>query len=269
MLSLEEPRVMGIVNLTSDSFYAGSRTEVSDVLNLVQDHIDEGADMVDLGAFSSRPGANEISEQEELDKLLPAIKHIHQTHPEIIISVDTYRSKVARAAIAEGAHIINDISAGDMDSEMFKTISDLGVPYIMMHMQGTPQSMQNNPQYKGNNPTFEIAKILSEKVLKLRSMGTKDIVIDPGFGFGKTIEHNFQILNHLEHFHILECPVLVGLSRKSMIYKTLMVPPEEALNGSSFCHTHALQKGAQILRVHDVKAAKELITLHQKMKTSE
>ncbi len=264
-MSFDQARVMGIINLTDDSFYAKSRTDVSRVLQQASKHMAEGADILDLGAFSSRPGASEVGIQNELDKLIPAIEAIKSEYPQAIISVDTYRSSVAKAVIAAGAHIINDISGGDMDSNMFKTIAELNVPYIMMHMQGTPQNMQENPKYISDNPTFEICKIMSQKFYALRQLGVKDVIVDPGFGFGKTIEHNFHILKHLEHFQMLNCPILVGLSRKSMIYKTLNSTPEDALNGTSFCHTIAIEKGAKILRVHDVKAAKELITLHQKM----
>jgi dihydropteroate synthase len=266
LLSLAEPKVMAIVNLTHDSFYAESRVDDSGILDQASVFIEEGADILDLGAFSSRPGSHEISEKEELDKLLPAIDTILDKFPETIISVDTYRASVAKKVIEAGACLINDISGGDMDQNMFETIANLNVPYIMMHMQGSPNSMQNSPSYHNDNPAFEIVKILSEKTRILKQMGVRDFLVDPGFGFGKTIDHNFQILNHLDHFNMLDCPILVGLSRKSMIYKTIDTTPEGALNGTSICHAIALQKGAHILRVHDVKEAKEAISLHQKLK---
>ena len=266
LMDLNEPQVMGILNVTPDSFYAGSRgiTERY-ILERLQQIMDEGASMVDIGAYSSRPGAQEVSVEEEMERLRTGLELIRKHRPEAIVSVDTFRADVAKMCVEEyGVAIINDISAGQMDKEMFTTMARLGIPYIIMHMKGTPQTMQNNPQY--DHFLKEIFYYFSEKVQKLRDLGVKDIIIDPGFGFAKTLEHNYELMNHLEEFSLFELPLLVGVSRKSMIYKLLGTTPEEALNGTTSLNTIALLKGANILRVHDVKEAIEAVRIVGKMK---
>ena len=266
LMDLSEPQVMGILNVTPDSFYAGNRgtTEESIVKRLHQ-ITDEGASIVDIGAYSTRPGADEVSMEEEMSRLRTGLELIRKHRPEAIVSVDTFRADVAKMCVEEyGVALINDISAGQMDEQMFPTIARLGIPYIIMHMKGTPKDMQIAPQYE--HLLKEIFYFFSEKVQKLRDLGVKDIILDPGFGFGKTLEHNYQLMNHLEEFKLFELPVLVGVSRKSMIYKLLETTPEEALNGTSILNTIALQKGAHILRVHDVKEAVEAKRIVQKMK---
>ncbi|NTW32637.1 MAG: dihydropteroate synthase [Bacteroidetes bacterium] len=251
---------MGIVNLTPDSFYDGGRFQnIDDVINYVVKIVEEGADIIDLGAISTRPGAKEVTLEEEESRLMPVLKKISSIFPDIIISVDTFRSQIAKMAVNNGAHIINDISAGNFDKDMFSVISELQVPYIIMHIQGNPLNMQNNPVYK--NVTTEVIEYLSEKVEILRKLGVNDIIIDPGFGFGKTVEHNYELLKNLEYFSIFELPILVGLSRKSMINKVLGTTPENALNGTTVLNTYAILKGANILRVHDVKEAEETVKL--------
>ena len=266
LMDLSEPQVMGILNVTPDSFYAGSRGVTNGyILDRCQQILDEGASIIDIGAYSSRPNAQHISAEEEMSRLRTGLELIRKNHPEAIVSVDTFRADIARMCVEEyGVAIINDISAGNMDEQMFSTIARLGVPYIIMHMKGTPQNMQVNPQY--DHFLKEIFYYFSEKVQKLRDLGAKDIIIDPGFGFGKTIEHNYELMNHLEEFHLFELPILVGISRKSMIYKLLGSNPEEALNGTTALNTIALTKGAHILRVHDVKEAVECVKIVQKMK---
>ena len=266
LMDLSEPQVMGILNVTPDSFYAGSRGVTNGyILDRCQQILDEGASIIDIGAYSSRPNAQHISAEEEMSRLRTGLELIRKNHPEAIVSVDTFRADIARMCVEEyGVAIINDISAGNMDEQMFSTIARLGVPYIIMHMKGTPQNMQENPQY--DHFLKEIFYYFSEKVQKLRDLGAKDIIIDPGFGFGKTIEHNYELMNHLEEFHLFELPILVGISRKSMIYKLLGSNPEEALNGTTALNTIALTKGAHILRVHDVKEAVECVKIVQKMK---
>ena len=266
LMDLSEPQVMGILNVTPDSFYAGSRGVTNGyILDRCQQILDEGASIIDIGAYSSRPNAQHISAEEEMSRLRTGLELIRKNHPEAIVSVDTFRADIARMCVEEyGVAIINDISAGNMDEQMFPTIARLGVPYIIMHMKGTPQNMQVNPQY--DHFLKEIFYYFSEKVQKLRDLGAKDIIIDPGFGFGKTIEHNYELMNHLEEFHLFELPILVGISRKSMIYKLLGSNPEEALNGTTALNTIALTKGAHILRVHDVKEAVECVKIVQKMK---
>ena len=266
LMDLSEPQVMGILNVTPDSFYAGNRgtTEESIVKRLHQ-IMDEGASIVDIGAYSTRPGADEVSMEEEMSRLRTGLELIRKHRPEAIVSVDTFRADVAKMCVEEyGVALINDISAGQMDEQMFPTIARLGIPYIIMHMKGTPKDMQIAPQYE--HLLKEIFYFFSEKVQELRDLGVKDIILDPGFGFGKTLEHNYQLMNHLEEFKLFELPVLVGVSRKSMIYKLLETTPEEALNGTSILNTIALQKGAHILRVHDVKEAVEAKRIVQKMK---
>ena len=266
LMDLSEPQVMGILNVTPDSFYAGSRTETErDITQRIHQIVNEGASIIDIGAYSSRPNAQHISAEEEMSRLRTGLELIRKHYPEAIVSVDTFRADIARMCVEEyGVAIINDISAGNMDEQMFPTIARLGVPYIIMHMKGTPQNMQENPHY--DHFLKEIFYYFSEKVQKLRDLGAKDIIIDPGFGFGKTIEHNYELMNHLEEFHLFELPILVGISRKSMIYKLLGITPEEALNGTTALNTIALTKGAHILRVHDVKEAVETIRIVEKMK---
>jgi dihydropteroate synthase len=260
LIDFDVPKVMGILNITPDSFFSGSRagsTEV--VIKRTEQMLAEGADFIDIGAYSSRPGAIDISAQEEIERLIPAVKAIVREFPEAVLSIDTFRSDVANAAINEGAHIVNDISGGELDPKMFKTVADLQVPYILMHMRGTPQNMKEHTQYE--NLIKEILHYFSAKIKQLSDLGVKDIIADPGFGFAKTIEQNFEVLNQFETFRITGIPVLAGLSRKSMIWKTLNISNEEALNGTTVLNTIALQKGANILRVHDVKAAVEAVKL--------
>ena len=266
-MELQSPQVMGILNITPDSFYAGSRKQTeADILSRTRQILEEGASIIDIGAYSSRPNAEHISPDEEMQRLRIALHLINRDFPDAVISIDTFRADVARMCVEEyGAAIINDISAGQMDEQMFTTIAQLGVTYIIMHMQGTPQDMQTNPHYE--NLLKEVFFYFSEKVQKLRDLGVKDIILDPGFGFGKTLEHNYQLMNHLEEFSVFDLPLLVGISRKSMIYKLLGNTPEEALNGTSILNTIALLKGANFLRVHDVKAATEAIAIVQKMKS--
>ena len=266
LMDLSQPQVMGILNVTPDSFYAGSRGVAErDIIERLRQMTDEGASIIDIGAYSSRPDADDVNTEEEMARLRHALNLVRQHQPDAVVSVDTFRTDVARMCVEEyGVAMVNDISAGEMDDEMFPTIARLGVPYIAMHMKGTPQTMQINPQYE--HFLKEIFYFFSEKVQKLRDLGVKDIIIDPGFGFGKTIEHNYQLMNHLEEFKLFGLPLLVGISRKSMIYKLLGTTPEEALNGTTVLNTIALQKGAHILRVHDVKAAVEAVKIVEKMK---
>ena len=268
LMDLSYPQVMGILNVTPDSFYAGSRQQTEkDIINRASQILDEGASIIDIGAYSSRPDAENISPEEEMRRLRNGLEIINRQYPGSILSVDTFRADVARMCVEEyGAAIINDISAGEMDPQMFGTIARLGVPYIIMHMQGTPQNMQMNPHY--DHLLKEIFYYFSEKVQKLRDLGVKDIILDPGFGFGKTLEHNYQLMNHLEEFSLFELPLLVGVSRKSMIYKLLGGTPDDALNGTTVLDTISLLKGADILRVHDVKVAVETVKIVQKMKAS-
>ena len=267
LMDLSEPQVMGILNVTADSFYAGSRMETEkDIINRLHQITSEGASILDIGAYSSRPDAEHISTEEEMNRLRTGLDLVRKHQPEAVVSVDTFRADVAKMCVEEfGAAMINDISAGQLDAAMFGTIAQLGVPYIMMHMQGTPQNMQMNPHY--DNLLKEVFLYFAERVQKLRNLGVKDIIIDPGFGFGKTLEHNYELMNHLDEFQLFELPLLVGISRKSMIYKLLGTTSEEALNGTTVLNTLALMKGANILRVHDVKAAKEAVTLVEKMKS--
>ena len=268
LLNLDSPIVMGILNVTPDSFFdGGNYTGLESILSQASKMITEGATILDIGGCSSRPGAKEITLEEELNRVIPAIKLIVNKFPDAIISIDTFRSKVARKAIEIGASMVNDISAGSMDSTMFATIRELQVPYCIMHMQGNPENMQENPSYK--NVLKEVYHTLSEKIQELKKIGVNDILIDPGFGFGKTVEHNFKLLNSLKQFKLLNLPVLVGISRKSMIYKTLNNTPQDALNGTTVLNSFALQNGANILRVHDVKEAVETIKLYKKLTENE
>ena len=267
LIDLSEPQVMGILNVTPDSFYAGSRAETEqDIIRRLHQIMDEGASIVDIGGYSSRPGAQEVSAEEEMKRLRMGLELIRKHRPDAVVSVDTFRADVAKMCAEEyGVAIINDISAGQMDEQMFSTIARLGIPYIIMHMKGTPQDMQVNPQY--GHFLKEVFYYFSEKVQRLRDLGVKDIIIDPGFGFGKTLEHNYELMNHLEEFSLFELPLLVGVSRKSMIYKLLDITPQEALNGTTVLNTVALLKGANILRIHDVKEAVETVRIVGKMKS--
>ncbi len=249
---------MGILNATPDSFYdGGQNNSVEAAVQRAGQILEEGGDIIDIGAMSTRPGSEEVSVDEELQRLIPVVKAVATTYPDAILSVDTYRAAVAREAIAAGAHIINDIAGGTMDNAMFATVAKLKVPYILMHIQGTPQTMQHNPEYE--NVVADVLLHLSKKINKLRKLGVADIIIDPGFGFGKTIEHNYQLLNNLDQLRLLGYPILAGLSRKGMIYKPLGLTAEEALPGTIAANRIALEKGAAILRVHDVKEAVELV----------
>ncbi len=260
LIDLSTPKVMGVLNITPDSFYDGGKYKnASEILNQVEKMLAEEATFIDVGAYSSRPGAKHISEEEELQRIVPVIDLLIKEFPKIIISVDTFRSKVASETINNGAALINDISGGTMDKAMFATVAALQVPYILMHMQGTPQNMQENPSY--TDITTEIIKFLSHQIYKLHSLKLNDIIIDVGFGFGKTVQHNYQILNDLSLFKILDKPILAGVSRKSMLYKVLGNSPKEALNATTAANTIALLNGANILRVHDVKEAIEAIKI--------
>jgi len=264
LLDLSSPQVMGILNLTPDSFYGNSRiSSVDAALKRAETCLEEGASFIDIGAYSSRPGADEVSTKEELKRIIPAVAEISKRFPEAILSIDTFRAKVARESIEAGAHVINDISGGELDEDMFETAATLNVPYILMHMKGDPKTMQKNPVY--DNIGLEVVDYFAAKVARLKQLGLHDIILDPGFGFAKTVSHNYQLLNQLGHLDLFGLPVLVGFSRKSMIYKLLGTTPEEALNGTTILNTIALQKGAAILRVHDVRAAAECIKLVEKM----
>ena len=267
LISLENPKVMGILNLTPDSFYDGGKYKnMDEAIVQVETMLKEGADFIDVGAYSSRPGADHISEEEELSRILPIVEFITKAFPEIILSIDTFRSRVARYCIEAGASIINDISAGNLDSKMFETVGSLAVPYIMMHMKGTPQNMVDLNTYE--DLIKEIQFYFSQKVKLAKAHKINDIIIDPGFGFAKNIEQNFELLKKLSVFKLQDLPILVGVSRKSMIYKTLKIKPEEALNGTTFLNTLALQNGANIIRVHDVKEAKECVELYKLYKSA-
>jgi dihydropteroate synthase len=260
LMDFSSPKIMGILNITPDSFYDGGIFDSNKkILKQVQKMLEDGADIIDVGGCSSRPGSKKVTKDDEIKRVIPTIELIKSKFNEAIVSVDTFRSEVAKKAVNSGASIVNDISAGELDPNMFNCIAELGIPYIMMHMQGNPQTMQNKPIY--NSLVNDIITNLSKKIFRARELGIIDIVIDPGFGFGKTLEHNYQILNDLSFFKELDCPILVGISRKSMIYKLLNNDPKNALNGTSCLNTVALSKGANILRVHDVKEAKEIIKL--------
>ena len=260
IFDLSKPKVMGILNITPDSFYNNSRTNsIDEALRKTETFLNDGATFIDIGGYSSRPGAKDISTDEELGRLIPVVEAINKNIPEAIISIDTFRAKVAEETIFAGAHIINDIASGDMDDKMFETVARLQVPYIMMHMQGTPQNMQQNPVY--DNVLLDVIDYLAKKIDMLKKLKVHDVIIDPGFGFGKTIEHNYELLNQMQEFKIFKLPVLAGFSRKGMIYKVLKNTAAEALNGTTILNTIALQKGAKILRVHDVKEAVECVKL--------
>lgn len=264
LMDLSRPKIMGILNLTPDSFYDGGRNnDPVKALKRAEILLSESADMLDLGAYSSRPGADHISEQEELERLIPVIKATVKEFPHAILSIDTFRSAVANAAINEGAHIINDISAGQMDANMFETIAALRVPYILMHMRGTPQTMTGLTNY--TDLITDVCNYFAAKIEQLKQLGVKDLIVDPGFGFAKTPEQSFELLKNLDFLKITGHPILAGLSRKSMIYKTLGTDAENSLSGTVAANTIALMKGANILRVHDVKAANDALTIFEKV----
>lgn len=260
LLDLNSPKVMGILNITPDSFYDGGmyKNETT-ILNQTEKMLNDGATFIDVGAYSSRPGAAEVSEEEELKRIVPVVELLIKKFPDIIISIDTFRSKVAKETINLGAALINDISGGNLDSKMYETVAKLKVPYILMHMAGTPKTMQNNPTYE--DVTKDLIYFFSDKIDQLHRLNVSDIIIDVGFGFGKTIEHNFQLLRNMSLFQNLDKPILAGLSRKSMLYKTLDITSQEALNATTSANTIALLNGANILRVHDVKEAVEAVKL--------
>ncbi len=260
LIDLSTPKVMGIINITPDSFFAGSRkTNVNDAVFMAEKMLNEGADFLDIGAYSSRPGATDISPQEETDRLLPVIEAIVKVFPTAILSVDTFRASVAEAGVKAGAQIINDISGGDLDAEMFATVARLQVPYILMHLKGTPQNMAEKVQYQ--DVFAEVFDYFAEKIYRLKQLHVHDVVLDPGFGFAKTREQSFKLLRQMQGFNLLNLPLLVGISRKGMIYKTLNGTAETALNGTTVLNTIALMNGASVLRVHDVKEAVEAVEL--------
>ena len=264
LIDLSSPKVMGILNITPNSFYDGGKfTAENQILVQVEKMILEGATFIDIGAYSSKPNAKFVSETEEISRIIPVLELILNKFPETIISIDTFRSEVAKICIENGAAIINDISAGNLDEKMWEIIAKFNVPYIMMHMKGNPKTMQSLTNYE--NIVKEILIYFSEKIAKARSLGINDLIIDPGFGFAKTLEQNFEVLQKLELFQMLDLPILAGISRKSMIYKTLETNAENALNGTTVLNTIALTKGAKILRVHDVKEAMECVDLYQKL----
>lgn len=261
IIDMSSPLVMGIINITEDSFYEGSKTlDIGAALMQAESMIKAGADILDVGAASSRPGAETVAPEVELKRACEVISAVRENFEDIIISIDTYRASVAKAALANGADMVNDISAGNLDDDMVSMVAHAGVPYVMMHMQGTPKHMQDAPSYE--DVVTEVCAQLSERVALARAAGIKDIVVDPGFGFGKTVEHNYEILQHLKQLQLLSCPVLVGLSRKSMIQHVLDVKAVKALNGTTALHMVALERGAQILRVHDVAEAKQCVKLY-------
>lgn len=259
-LNIDQPLIMGVLNCTDDSFYEGSRSMETAILEKrIDSMVEEGVDIIDVGGQSTRPGAVHIDTELEIQRVKGALAYLKSKYPNQWVSIDTTKADVAQFAIEHGADIVNDISAGNMDNHMIATVASLGVPYICMHMQGTPENMQVDPHY--DHVTNDVISFFTAKINELRAAGINEIIIDPGFGFGKTIDHNYQLMKELELFHQFELPLLVGISRKSMIYKVLGCTPDEALNGTTVLNTIALQKGAHILRVHDVKAAKEAVTL--------
>lgn len=266
LIDLAEPKIMGILNATPDSFFEGSRMKSWDSsLRKAEEMLRLGADFLDVGGMSTRPESDEITEDEELRRVIPLIEKISQNFPESIISIDTYRSKVLRESIGAGAAIANDISAGRMDENLFRTVADLQVPYILMHMQGTPKNMQIRPKYE--DVCLEVNHFFSQKINELRALGVNDIILDPGFGFGKTVEHNYELMSKMDLVGFGEFPILVGISRKSMIYKLLKITPQEALNGTTALNLFSLTKGANILRVHDVKEAVEVRSIWKALNT--
>lgn len=267
LIMLDRPVVMGILNLTPDSFYDGGRYQsAKEALRRAGEILEQGGLIIDIGAISTRPGATAVSWEEEIDRLLPSVKAIRKHFPKAILSIDSYRSEVIKRVVEEtGDCIVNDISGGTLDGKMFETVAKLGIPYILMHMQGTPQTMQQNPSYQ--DVVKEILFYLSTKVNTLKLLGVNDIILDPGFGFGKNLHHNYELLNRLDSFRLFELPLMVGLSRKTMIWKLLEITPEESLNGTTVLNTLALMGGADILRVHDVREAVETIRLVSELKT--
>jgi dihydropteroate synthase len=262
ILAIEHPLVMGIINITPDSFFKDSRAmNIDEILKQAEKMLNEGADILDIGGQSTRPGSEKITADEELERVIEPVKAIIQKFPETFISIDTYYAAVAKEAVQAGASIVNDISAGSIDDKMVDTVAALNVPYVLMHMQGTPQTMQQNPTYV--DVTKEILDFFIQKKNDLNKKGIKDMIIDPGFGFGKTIEHNFELLRNLSIFKMLDAPILLGISRKSMISKTLGIKTDDSLNGTTVLNTIGLVNGASILRVHDVKAAREAIKLFE------
>ena len=263
VLDVSSPKVMGIINVTPDSFYTGSRKQlIPDILKKASDMLAEGATLLDVGGYSTRPGAKEVSQKEEIQRVVPAIEAIMNEFSDAIVSIDTFRSEVAKKALEAGAALVNDVSGGNLDPEMKHLISESNVPYIIMHMRGTPATMNTLAKYE--NLLTELMEFFQNRVAELHSLGIKDIIVDPGFGFSKTVEQNYVLLRNLVYFKALELPILVGISRKSMIFKILGTVPEEALNGTTVLNTIALQQGAGILRVHDVKEAVEAVKLYNK-----
>lgn len=264
IIDLSTPKIMGILNITPNSFYDGGKYSIeNNAISQVEKMLNEGATFIDIGAYSSKPNAEFVSEKEELNRIIPVVKAILKEFPKAILSIDTFRSTVAQECINHGAALINDISAGNLDDKMMEVISKYNVPYIMMHLRGTPQTMQDQTNYE--HLIKEMITYFSDKISKARSIGINDLIIDPGFGFAKNTNQNFEILSNLELFKILELPIVSGVSRKSMIYKTLEVSPQEALNGTTVLNTIAISKGATILRVHDVKEAMECVKLCSKL----
>lgn len=264
LISMDQPKVMGILNITPDSFYDGGKhNDEKSVLLHVEKMLKEGATFIDIGAYSSRPGANKVTEELELKRILPIVSAVRNQFPHALLSIDTFRSKVAKECIESGASLINDISAGLQDINMLSTVAKLNAPYVMMHMRGTPQTMKKQTDY--NDLVKEIVLFFSERIAKAKGYGIKDIIIDPGFGFAKTLEQNYLLLRELDFLNILDYPILAGVSRKSMIYKLLETTPENALNGTSALHMVCLNKGAKILRTHDVKEAMECVQLFEQL----
>lgn len=264
LIDLTIPKVMGILNVTPNSFYDGGKyNDESQILKHAEKLLSEGADFIDIGAYSSKPNAEFVSEEQEIERILPIVNLVLKEFPKAIISIDTFRAKVAQVCIESGAAIINDISAGKLDEKMLETVAKFNVPYVMMHMKGNPNTMQSLTQYE--NIVKEMLFYFSERIAAARQFGINDIIIDPGFGFAKTLEQNYEVLQKSDYFKILELPMIIGISRKSMIYKTLATTPENALNGTTFLNAIALSKGANILRVHDVKEAVECVKLFQNL----
>lgn len=260
LITFEKPLIMGILNVTPDSFFDGGRhNDLDHALRKAEQLLSDGVDIIDIGAYSSRSGAAVISPDEEINRALPVIQELVKRYPDLILSIDTFRANVAEACVQAGVHLINDISGGTLDEDMFATVARLQVPYILMHMRGTPETMQTLTEY--DDIAIDVATSLGEKVAALRALGVKDIILDPGFGFSKTIEQNYELLHRVDELHYFGLPILGGISRKSMIYKKLGITPEEALTGTIALNTLLLAKGVQLLRVHDVKEAKQLVDL--------
>jgi len=267
LVSLETPLIMGILNTTPDSFYDGGKhVTIDSALAHTEKMIEEGADIIDIGGYSSRPGAEDIDEASEIKRMSPILKAVTRRFPQIPVSIDTFRSGVAREAVSIGATMINDISGGMSDPDMFNTVAELNVPYVLMHMQGNPGNMQNDPQYE--NVVTDVASFFAERLKILKEIGVNDVILDPGFGFGKSLYHNYQLMNNLEYFTHLGYPIMIGVSRKSMINKVLNTKPENAANGSTVLHTYALLHGANIIRTHDVKMAKETVKIVMQLQKS-